>query len=344
VPIGRAVERLHLVCGGKLRQLPGRAPLGPSGHVDDLSVAPDRNLPRWRAQCINPVEQPGGPNRRVPGEVELLGRREDSDLASLGFVDEHGLAQAEVGGNGLTQLWRDLTAVEEHAQRVAFGAVVCAENAQKMQCRHTSTLRSATSMRPLGPRGLPFVAATMAAVAAGVPAAAAAAEHLAPLAPTLEEASRLATLESLRHPPRPPAMFPVRGRVGFGEQDARFGAWRGGHVHEGQDVFAASGTPLVAVADGEVVEVGSDGGRGNYVSIHDPHEDRTYNYFHMLEPASVKQGEAVRAGQRIGAVGCTGSCFGEHLHFEVHVGADPYGEAEDPLPLLEKLPQASQER
>ncbi len=136
----------------------------------------------------------------------------------------------------------------------------------------------------------------------------------------------------------------VSATIDFGEAGAEFGASRSGHVHEGQDVFAASGTPLVAVADGEVVEVGSDGGRGNYVSIHDPDEDRTYNYFHMLEPASVKQGEAVQAGQRIGAVGCTGSCFGEHLHFEVHVGADPYGEAEDPLPLLEKLPQAPEER
>ena len=128
--------------------------------------------------------------------------------------------------------------------------------------------------------------------------------------------------------------------IDYGEAGAEFGASRSGHVHEGQDVFAPTGTPLVAVADGEVVETGSDGGRGNYVSIHDPDADRTYNYFHMVEPASVRQGEAVRAGQRIGAVGCTGSCFGEHLHFEVRRGSDPYGAAEDPMPLLEKLPQA----
>ncbi len=121
---------------------------------------------------------------------------------------------------------------------------------------------------------------------------------------------------------------------------AEFGAARSGHVHEGQDVFAPSGTPLVAVAEGEVVEVGTDSGRGNYVSIYDPARDQTFNYFHMIEPASVKQGEKVDAGQEVGAVGCTGSCFGEHLHFEVHEGRDPYGPAVDPLPLLEKLPQA----
>jgi murein DD-endopeptidase MepM/ murein hydrolase activator NlpD len=125
----------------------------------------------------------------------------------------------------------------------------------------------------------------------------------------------------------------------YGEAGAEFGASRSGHVHEGQDIFAPSGTPLVAVADGEVVGAGSDGGRGNYVSIHDPDRDRTYNYFHMLEAASVQPGEAVRAGQRIGALGCTGSCFGEHLHFEVRRGTDPYGPAEDPLPFLDDLPQ-----
>ncbi len=111
-------------------------------------------------------------------------------------------------------------------------------------------------------------------------------------------------------------------------------------AHEGQDVFAPSGTPLVAVADGEIVEVGTDGGRGNYVSVYDPAEKRTYNYFHMVEPASVKQGETVRAGDELGGVGCTGSCWGDHLHFEVHEGRDPYGPAVDPRPLLEKLPAA----
>lgn len=132
----------------------------------------------------------------------------------------------------------------------------------------------------------------------------------------------------------------VAKTVDYGESGAQFGAARSGHVHEGQDVFAPTGTPLVAVADGEVVEAGTDGGRGNYISIYDPAAKRTYNYFHMVQPASVKAGERVRAGQRIGGVGCTGSCWGEHLHFEVHDGRDPYGPAVDPLPILEKLPQA----
>jgi murein DD-endopeptidase MepM/ murein hydrolase activator NlpD len=132
----------------------------------------------------------------------------------------------------------------------------------------------------------------------------------------------------------------VSESIDYGESGAQFGAARSGRTHEGQDMMVPTGTPLVAVSDGEVVEVGTDGGRGNYLSIYDPEEDRTYNYFHMVEPASVKQGEKVEAGQDVGAVGCTGSCFGDHLHFEVHEGQDPYGPVVDPRPLLDGLPQA----
>ena len=131
----------------------------------------------------------------------------------------------------------------------------------------------------------------------------------------------------------------VADSIDYGESGAQFGAARSGRTHEGQDMMVPTGTPLVAVTDGEVVEVGTDGGRGNYLSIYDPAEDQTYNYFHMVEPASVKQGETVDAGQDVGAVGCTGSCFGDHLHFEVHDGRDPYGPVEDPRPLLDDLPQ-----
>jgi murein DD-endopeptidase MepM/ murein hydrolase activator NlpD len=190
-------------------------------------------------------------------------------------------------------------------------------------------------MRPQGFRGLPFMAATLAAAVACTPAAAATA-HLTALAPTLEVAGRLATLESLR-PVRPASVFPVRGHVDWGEADARFGAWRSGHMHEGQDVFAPAGTPLLAIRDGRVVETGNDGGRGNYVAMWSRSVRHTFVYLHMLHPSHVSVGEHVHTGQRVGAVGCTGSCWGNHLHLELRSGKGTTGRPFDPLPLLRRL-------
>ena len=135
------------------------------------------------------------------------------------------------------------------------------------------------------------------------------------------------------------AVHPVVGRVSYGSAEARFGDDRGDHIHEGQDVFAPTGTPLVAVRDGIVVETGSDGGRGNYLILYSPEANETYHYFHMVEPSPLRADERVRAGEQVGAIGCTGSCFGEHLHFEVHEGRDPYADARDPLGMLKRLPR-----
>jgi murein DD-endopeptidase MepM/ murein hydrolase activator NlpD len=128
--------------------------------------------------------------------------------------------------------------------------------------------------------------------------------------------------------------LPIVGRVDYGSAEAAFGAARSGHVHAGQDMFAPAGTPLVAATDAVVADAGSDGGQGNYVHLYDRETDRTYVYMHMIEPAKVGVGERVRAGQLVGAVGCTGSCWGDHLHFEVRAGRGFEGEARDPLPLL----------
>lgn len=132
------------------------------------------------------------------------------------------------------------------------------------------------------------------------------------------------------------AVYPVAARHDYGESEAAFGVARPGHMHAGQDIFGADGAPLVAVRKSVVIETGSDGGRGNYIALHSPEADETYVYLHMVEPAGVKQGETVSAGDRIGSMGCTGSCSGTHLHFEVRAGKSLSGEARDPLPSLEK--------
>ena len=153
------------------------------------------------------------PTARVPGEVELLGRREDADLA----VARRRRRRRSRSGRGRRQRpdaarGGDLGAVEEDAQRVAFGAVLCAENAQKMQCRHASTLRSATSMRPRGPRGLPFVAAHNGGRRRRRSRRCGRGRAARPACPDPRGGEPVGELESLRHPPRPPAVFPVRGR------------------------------------------------------------------------------------------------------------------------------------
>lgn len=132
----------------------------------------------------------------------------------------------------------------------------------------------------------------------------------------------------------------------YGEAAAKFGADRGGRKHEGQDIFARPGTPLVAVRDGIVLDGG--GGRsfysyggGNTFVMYSPMDDRSYVYLHMRRPALVRAGERVKAGQLIGRVGCTGSCDGPHLHFEVRLGRAVYGPQKkpiDPLPLLRRWP------
>jgi murein DD-endopeptidase MepM/ murein hydrolase activator NlpD len=137
-----------------------------------------------------------------------------------------------------------------------------------------------------------------------------------------------------------PVFAPVVGPVGYGELDARYGTFRHGHVHAGQDVFAAAGTPVVAVRAGVVVGRGTGDGRGNRVAVYSPGSGETYVYFHLQWPSPAEVGDSVEAGQRIGRLGCTGSCFGDHLHFEIRAGRGEYGRPRDPLPVLRAWPQA----
>jgi murein DD-endopeptidase MepM/ murein hydrolase activator NlpD len=133
-----------------------------------------------------------------------------------------------------------------------------------------------------------------------------------------------------RHAQSSGPFHPVRARVTYGDG---LGA---GRMHEGQDIFAPEGTTLVAVREGVVLESGGGDARGNYVAIYSPAVRQTYVYLHMQGEADVRAGRRVRAGQPVGKLGCTGSCFGAHLHFEVRRGRGVRGEPQDPLPLLRR--------
>jgi murein DD-endopeptidase MepM/ murein hydrolase activator NlpD len=139
------------------------------------------------------------------------------------------------------------------------------------------------------------------------------------------------------------AVFPVRGPHDYGEGAAAFGAGRAGHVHQGQDVMADCGTPLVAARGGVVVMRAFQALAGNYLVIQDPITGFSNMYAHLRTPAVVKRGQRVETGQPIGVVGETGDASACHLHFELWTAPGWYrgGEAIDPLPTLKRSDRLS---
>jgi len=122
------------------------------------------------------------------------------------------------------------------------------------------------------------------------------------------------------NPPAAPAfvasvgyIWPVNGTLwgGFGP--------RWGSFHKGIDVGANAGTPVVAAASGQVVlSTYSDNGYGSYVIVQ--HSDGSQTLSAHLSERYVVLGQYVTQGEVIGAVGCTGWCTGNHVHFEIILG------------------------
>ncbi|HEU4972161.1 MAG TPA: M23 family metallopeptidase [Gaiellaceae bacterium] len=115
-------------------------------------------------------------------------------------------------------------------------------------------------------------------------------------------------------------VFPVYGTASFGDS---FGAPRPdvpGGWHHGEDIFAAAGTPLLAVADGTLHTIGFNKIGGYRLWLRDTEGDEFY-YAHLsaYSPLAV-EGRSVQAGDVIGFVGATGDADGgaPHLHFEIH--------------------------
>ena len=117
-------------------------------------------------------------------------------------------------------------------------------------------------------------------------------------------------------------IWPVNGPVtsGFG--------MRWGRMHEGIDIGVGYGTPIHAAAAGRVVYAGWMSGYGNLVAI--DHGGGISTAYGHQSSIAVSLGEVVSQGQTIGYVGCTGHCFGPHLHFEVRINGAPV----DPLGYL----------
>lgn len=131
-------------------------------------------------------------------------------------------------------------------------------------------------------------------------------------------------------------VFPVRGPHNYGGANADFGSGRAGHNHQGHDVFAKCGTPLVAARGGKVQFKESHPAGGHYIVIDGDGTSTDYAYMHLVEPSPFRVGDTVRTGQRIGSVGDSGNAQGCHLHFELWSAPGWYqgGRPIDPLRAL----------
>ena len=114
-------------------------------------------------------------------------------------------------------------------------------------------------------------------------------------------------------------MWPVNGPI-----VSPFGP-RWGRLHAGVDIPLPEGTPLRAADSGRVAIAGWVGGYGNYICV--GHGGALSTCYAHLSAYSTSQGASVSKGEVIGSVGCTGHCFGDHLHFETRINGAPVNPA-----------------
>ncbi len=123
-----------------------------------------------------------------------------------------------------------------------------------------------------------------------------------------------------------PVQAPYRETSGFGYRNDPFG--RGNAFHEGTDLAAFTGAPLIASAPGKIIYAGVKGGYGRAVEIDHGGGFRTL-YGHM-NSISVKVGDTIALGQKVGTMGSTGRSTGPHLHYEIYFRGKSY----DPIKFL----------
>jgi murein DD-endopeptidase MepM/ murein hydrolase activator NlpD len=153
------------------------------------------------------------------------------------------------------------------------------------------------------------------------------------------ELRRAAELKALQTPQKywsGAFLNPNKGRLstGYGVRRYYNGKFANNYYHRGIDYAGAAGSRVVAPAAGKVALVGtvSQGFRvhGNVVGI--DHGQGVVSIFMHLSRINVKEGDFVKAGQLIGAVGSTGASTGPHLHWGLYVN----GQSVDPIPWKSK--------
>jgi murein DD-endopeptidase MepM/ murein hydrolase activator NlpD len=247
----------------------------------------------------------------------LLSSRSFSDLISSSeYVDTVGVQDARIAGQILparkearaqrlrTQRFRAEVAAETRTIRVRTEQVRSVERTLFLQRHQLAAARGSRreSLIQVNESKREFVHE-----AAGLSAASAA------LAARIQSSSGYSPRDST--PSAAGLIWPVNGPV-----TSPFGM-RWGRMHTGIDIGVPYGMPIHAAASGRVVYAGWTDGYGNLVAI-DHGRGLSTAYAHQSQ-IGVSLGQMISQGQVIGYVGCTGHCFGPHLHFEVRIDGAP---------------------
>ena len=136
--------------------------------------------------------------------------------------------------------------------------------------------------------------------------------------------------------PVPVRVFPINGPHDLERTPTN--GFGGGRGHDGQDMFAACGTPVVASQGGKVREADFHPVGGNFIVLTEKETGLDAVYMHLAHTPRLRAGEKVETDQRIGSVGQTGNAWGCHLHFELWTAPGWYagGAPFDPLPRLQR--------
>lgn len=121
---------------------------------------------------------------------------------------------------------------------------------------------------------------------------------------------------------RPPMILPIEN-ISYSQTGASVGSkidpfYKAYVYHEGLDLIASRGTPVLAAADGVVQKVGTSKKLGKTVEI--LHAGGYVTVYAHLESVAVRSGQTVQARQKVGGVGMSGKAFAPHLHYEVRRG------------------------
>jgi murein DD-endopeptidase MepM/ murein hydrolase activator NlpD len=116
-------------------------------------------------------------------------------------------------------------------------------------------------------------------------------------------------------------LWPARGPITSGFGMRRHPIFRITRMHNGVDIAAPWGSPVLAAAPGRVLYTGWFGGYGKMILL--DHGSGVTTLYAHLSRILVRRGQVVERGQRIGRVGSTGYSTGPHLHFEVRIDGRP---------------------